>query len=478
MILTIVGGGTSGWMTAAAFAKTFPHWKITIVSDGDPIGVGESTTPHINQYLKYMGIDDSEFLTQARATYKSSSRFQDFLDVGKVFHYPNGQSINTTIDYNEWMYAKAYYPSDVPEFAEVFMPFVTIAECGKLALDHHLTNPYSLSVDRSFHIDASAFTEYLKRKFCQSVRHISSKVDHVNHNGDQIDSIIVDGETITSDFYIDCTGFASILNNNTEWIQYSGIPTDTALVTRTEYVDKNKEMVPYTNARGMSSGWQWTIPTWDYISRGYVFSSYHQSIDDAAYEFGWDNPRVVKFKNGRYSKAWVGNKISIGLSFGFIEPLESTSLFNTHHGILSLLDIFSEGRPINKFAKDRYNHNMCEHLDGWKEFVEAHYYYSNRNDTPFWRMVTEETEYDLKGAHADVMHLMVSGDPITALTPIVYILAGSGYTNVNKRLFDFYGERYLNANDIIKWRQKHSAIKSLAERMPTMYEYLKQTFEY
>ena len=103
--------------------------------------------------------------------------------------------------------------------------------------------------------------------------------------------------------------------------------TDSALVLKSDYENKDREMVAYTNAKGMSSGWQWTIPTYDYISRGYVFSSKHQSESDARKEFGYDDAKLIKFRNGRWDKAWCGNCIAIGLSYGFIEPLESTGLF-------------------------------------------------------------------------------------------------------------------------------------------------------
>ena len=149
MRIVIVGGGTSGWMTAAAFCKTFPQWDITMISSGDPIGVGESTTPHINQYLKYMGITDEVFLPAARATFKSSSRFDGFVKEGEVFHYPNGQSVLQTVKFQEWMLAKAFHPENLPPFSEVFMPFVTVAEAGRLPLNKDILEPYDLSKDLS-----------------------------------------------------------------------------------------------------------------------------------------------------------------------------------------------------------------------------------------------------------------------------------------------------------------------------------------
>ena len=135
-------------------------------------------------------------------------------------------------------------------------------------------------------------------------------------------------------------------------------------------------MVPYTNARAMSAGWQWTIPTYDFVSRGYVYSSKFISDDEAWEEFGYDDAKKITFRNGRHERAWTGNCVSIGLSYGFIEPLESTSLFNTHHGILALMDILRVEKLPGQFARDRFNHDLSEHMDGWREFVEAHYYYS------------------------------------------------------------------------------------------------------
>ena len=344
MKIVIVGGGTSAWMSAAAFAKTFPEYDITVIKGGDPIGVGESTTPHINQYLKYMGIDDVTFLREARATYKSSSRFVDFSEFGEVFHYPNGQIPEG--NYDEWMLAKAY-GQEVPPFADTYMPFVTIAEEGKLPLDHPFIPNYELGKDRAFHIDGESFSTYLKKTFCENVKVIESDVKSVSYSDKGVAFVTIErGETdlraprVESDLFIDCTGQRSMLGGaQSSWIDYETILTDTALVVKKEYEDKDKQMVPYTNAQATSAGWSWTIPTWDYISRGYVYSSKHQDVDGAFEEFGEKDVTEIHFRNGRYEEAWVGNCVKIGLSYGFIEPLESTSLFNTHHGILSLIDL-------------------------------------------------------------------------------------------------------------------------------------------
>ena len=487
MKIVIVGSGTSGWMTAAALCKTYPDWDITMVRHGVPIGTGESLTPHVNQYLSYMGIDDKTFLKEARATYKSSSRFEDFHSIGHVFHYPNGQSISKQPQMHNWMLAKAYYPDICPPFADVFMPFVTIAEEGKLPMNDRALFPYDISKDRAFHIDGAKFSSYLQETFCDTLTVVDSKVDSVRYNRGRISGVFLErgsydlrAPSIDADLYIDCTGQASTLGGSqSSWVPYDNILTDTAIVRRKEYTDKDKEMVPYTNAKGMSAGWKWTIPPWDFISEGYVFSSKHQTEEEAKEECG--DGKVIKFRNGRYEEAWVGNCVKIGLSYGFIEPLESTSLFNTHHGILSLIDILNDNP--GQFERDIYNHNMREHLDGWKEFVEAHYYYSSRRDTSFWREATDEIQYktvDVQSGvatHEFIKFQMTSDDPVPHdQTPITFILAGSEYTNINKRRYEYHKYPQLVSKDTVEmWQHQYNIRKQLARRMPTMHKYLQDT---
>ena len=481
MKIVIVGGGTAGWMTAAALAKT--DHDITIFKGSDPIGVGESTTPHIDQYIKYLGLSDGDFLRAARATYKMSSRFQDFYEKGHVFHYPNGQQQALEPTYHQWMQAKAFYPDKTPPFAEVFMPGTTVAEEGRIPLNHPLIDPYDISKDRSFHIDGSKFVTFLQENFCSNVGVDDRKVESVMYGQGGIQHLLVErgpydlrAPKINADLFIDCTGQASTLGGaQSSWKSFDSILLDTAIMRKREYTDKDKEMVPYTNAKGMSAGWQWTIPTWDYISEGYVFSSKHQTEEEAKKEFG--DGKVIKFRNGRYEEAWVGNCVKIGLSYGFIEPLESTSLFNTHHGILALMDILSEEPGINQFARDRFNHNLGEHMDGWKEFVEAHYYYSRRTDTAFWRDATTQ-KFNLKDTDHDyIQYHMTGGDPSYSyeVKPILYILAGSGYTIVGKRRYEHLGVPPVPESRIRELNEGYQTRKQLASALPTMYKYLKGT---
>ena len=483
MKIVIVGGGTAGWMATAALAKTFPEYDITIIVGNEPIGVGESTTPHINQYLHYMGITDEVFIPAARATYKMSSRFENIAGEDHVFHYPNGQNIVQDPKFHHWMLAKAFYPKDLPSFAETFMPFVTVADAGKIPLNDSLLHPYDISKDRAFHIDGSKFATFLQETFCSNVRVVHSKVGNVSYNGKRIQSVSVErGPTdlrepkIDADLFIDCTGQASTLGGaQSKWKPFDSIKLDTAIVEKREYVDKDKEMVPYTNAKGMEAGWKWTIPTLDYISEGYVFSSKFQTEEEAKKEFG--EGKVIKFRNGRQKEAWVGNCVMIGLAYSFIEPLESTSLFSAHHGILALVDSLKEEPGINQFMRDRFNHNMNEHCDGWKEFVEAHYYYSRRTDTPFWEHVTQNTRYELQGAHDLVQFHMVGGDPVQhEAHPILYILGGAGYTSVRRRSYQYFNYPSVPSSKVDGWKHLYNKRKKLAESLPTMYKYLKENY--
>ena len=488
MRIVIVGGGTSGWMTAAAFCKTFPNWDITMINGGDAIGVGESTTPHINQYLRYMGITDDVFLPAARATFKSSSRFDGFVQEGEVFHYPNGQSVLQKIKFQEWMLAKAFHPEKLPPFSEVFMPFVAVAETGRLPLNKDILDPYDLAKDRSFHINGSAFSKFLRETFCKNLKVVDSTVKSVATKGRNIEHVVVTGgpyklggQKIFGDLFIDCSGQQAVCGGAlSKWKPYGSIVTDSALVVKTDYTNRETEMVPYTNAKAMTAGWQWTIPTYDFLSRGYVFSSKFQSEEDARKEFGYDDARLIKFENGRHERAWTGNCVSIGLSFGFIEPLESTSLFNTHHGILALMDLLQEAPLPGQFQRDRFNHNLCEHMDGWLEFVEAHYYYSRRRDTPFWNHVTDGVEYDVSGTHEVIQYIMNGNEPVThGGTPVLHILAGSGYTTVNKRLTEYFQyPELVTRRKVDEWAYRHQCVLQYAETCPPMSVFLESNFDY
>ena len=489
MKIVIVGGGTAGWMSAAALAKQ--GHDITIFKGNEPIGVGESTTPHIDQYIKYLGLSDEEFLRATRGTYKSSSRFVDFYKKGHVFHYPNGQ-VETGIPFNAWMEAKTFYPDKTPPFAELYQPFVAVAEEGKLPLNDPLLDPYDISKDRSFHIDGSKFSTFLQENFCSNVRVDDRKVESVMYGQRGIQYLLVErgpydlrAPKVDADLFIDCTGQASTLGGaQSSWVNYDSILLDTAIVRKKEYTDKDKEMVPYTNAKGMDAGWMWTIPTWDYISEGYVYSSKHLTEEEAKKEFG--DGEVIKFRNGRYEDAWVGNCVKIGLSYGFIEPLESTSLFNTGHGILTLCDLLEEGEP-GSFARDRFNTSLREHMDGWREFVEAHYYYSARRDTPFWEDVTCNVKYEQlhnynqyfaqgSSAHDVVGYYAISGEPIDVKDPIFYIYAGSEFTNVKKRHVDYFKTgTTVDEYTVAMWYDHNQRRHRLAESMPSMHKYLQDT---
>ena len=233
----------------------------------------------------------------------------------------------------------------------------------------------------------------------------------------------------------------------------------------------------YTHAKGLSSGWQWRIPTWDFISTGYVFSSKHQTEEDAKKEFG--DGRVVNFRTGRFEEAWVGNCVKIGLSYGFVEPLESTSLFNTHHGILQLVDTLATVPDFGQFERDNFNWNLAEHFDGWKEFVEAHYYYSSRKDTPFWRSQTDEMDYEKVGSHEFIRHYMTSDEAFNPeqFHPIVYIMAGAGKNHINRRHYGYFNYPIPVSQRIVDdWNEDYELRKQFAASLPTMYKYLSDTF--
>ena len=432
MKIIIVGGGTAGWMSAAALSKQ--GHEVTIFRGNEPIGVGESTTPHIDQYLKYMGISDEDFLRATRGTYKSSSRFVDFYKKGHVFHYPNGQSDQEfDVPFDHWMQAKRYYPDQTPPFAEFFQPFVGVAEDGKLPIKDPLLEPYDLSKDRSFHIEGSKFAAYLQENFCSNVRVDDRKVTSVRYNGDRISSLFLErgpydnrAPQTDADFYIDCTGQASTLAGaQSQWVEYDTILPDTALVTRREYSDKDKEMECVTDCTGLDNGWAWNIPLWSNIGVGYVYSSRFQPNSEAALQEFYaylkkrygrypkiSNVHNIDIKHGKHEKAWVKNVVGIGLSYAFIEPLESTGLMTTHENLIYLVDAIKarKSRKMNNFDRQSYNYSVDHLTEVMRNFIVLHWVLSQRDDTPYWRSCTEDVDVPtrLEDLHSNVRQLSLA----------------------------------------------------------------------
>jgi len=416
--IIVVGGGSSGWMTAATLVKVFPEKKITVIEPKDiaTVGVGESTLGGIKRWTRLMEINEKDFFKFTDASYKMSIKFTDFYkkDSGS-FHYPFGFPFfdENTNPFFDWSLKKYFYPNtETQDFIRNFFPSSYLFENNKFSKNEHLEfDNFSVESDVAYHFDATKFGLWLKENYCikNGVNIINESVVDVKLNDDGIKSIILSsGKEISGDLYIDCTGFSSLLlgkHLNEKFISYSDmLPNNKAWATKIEYKNKEKELEGYTNCTAIENGWCWNIPLWSRIGTGYVYSDKYISDEKALEEFKTylsSDKMVVKrsrqeienleFKNinmrvGIHERTFVKNVVAIGLSAGFIEPLESNGLFSVHEFLFKLIDILQRGE-ISQFDRDMYNVSVRDTFDGFSKFVSLHYALSHRTDTDYWKEI-------------------------------------------------------------------------------------------
>ncbi len=405
--ICIVGGGTAGWMTASMLKKHFGNRKkINLIESPkiSSIGVGESTTQWFLGFIRYLGLVDSEWMPACDATYKHSVRFVNFNKNGP-FHYPFSEKVVDLplTDYFNWRKDQTYVGPET--FGRVYTDISQIAEEGKI-------EESILQSNVGYHIDAVKFAQYLKN-WC-GVECIEDTICRIDVNDDGIEALYGEsGKKYESDLFIDCTGFRALLleNVNAAWESWSDIMfNNCSWVCRRDYENKERELVPYTNCTGLSSGWVWNVPTYSRIGTGYNYSSNHQSIGDALEEFqkfiGADERtkfKHIQWKTGVRKEIWKKNVCGIGLSAGFIEPLESGSLYSVHEFLWKLIQVLpKDAEHYNQHLISSFNLACRTRFQTFRDFVVKHYTLSNRDDTKFWK---DYTNLDYIGDYSNLFTL-------------------------------------------------------------------------
>lgn len=507
--IVIVGGGSAGWMTAATIVATHPDKEIHVIESPDipRIGVGESTLQLLRAWMHLLGISDKDFMPSCDATYKLSVKFTKFSketdDVG--FHYPFGSPNfirDTYSGLNDWRLKKALYPNTPPQdFARSYYPHMALIEGGKL--DMNLDGKYGsfdIKQDTAFHVDAVKFGNWLRDEYCipRGVKHISATVTSVDVGEDGIEKIYLDdaGRFITSDVYIDCTGFKSLLLGESlgeEFVSFADqLPNNRAWAARVPYSDKETEMKPYTDCVALSNGWVWNTPTWTRIGMGYVYSDKYVTKEDALQEFkdhlkslGKDvndlEFRDLPFKVGIHKRTWVKNCIAIGLSAGFMEPLEGNGLLTIHEFALRMVRLLGR-EHITQYDRDIYNDGVFRYFSEFADFVSAHYVFSQRRDTQYWKD-TANISLNHRGMASDGARFMglanVKDNPDEYYDGMNFVAVGMGYDRITPSMLkeiEFYNN--IDAKLIIdkidsQWSQMKSKLKEFADKSPTHYQFLK-----
>lgn len=517
--MCIVGGGSAGWMTAASISKALPHINITLIESHNvkTVGVGESTLGHINIFMKSLGLKDEDWMQECNATYKTSIKFTDFSHIGESFHYPFGQLDLTgtkhgLMDWFKWKASDDGVKST--NFAEFFHSSVEMINQNKMTTNNDgMLRSFDFSRDTAYHMDASLFGEYLKNNLCQNVTHITDDVTEVNmDNLGNVKSLSTrESGELQADLFVDCTGFVSLLLGKAlkvPFISFSDtLLNDRALATHIPYIDKDKEMESFTNCTAIEAGWVWNIPLYNHIGTGYVYSSKYATREEAEVQFKKHlaktgvkrateaKMQAIDIKHGIHEKLWVKNVVGVGLSAGFIEPLESTGLMMTHEVIMSLIRTLSRRNgTVNKLDKDAFNFSIREITEKLRSFISQHYALSGRTDTPYWRAVTQDTEYS-KGASefkalstpcndstVDLsFRLNMSLEFDASMGGLLYIAAGSGYSPITKFDLDLQ-ESSTGVKDEewketkMRWTSHHKHLHELVSQMPTHYKFLQAMY--
>jgi tryptophan halogenase len=397
--IAILGGGTAGWVSASMLVRALhgQNCSITVIESPEigTVGVGEATIPPITDFLKFLGINEVDFIRHTQATFKLGIRFPDWRRPGHSYWHPFGtfgSTINRRPFHHYWLAAKA------KGWGPRFDDFSLCAALGDKNL-FQFPDPQSpgptAGLRYALHFDAGLVAKYLKAYAERlGVTRIEKTVATASlaDNGHIAALRFTDGTQLAADLYIDCSGFRGVLIEQTlktGYLDWTGwLPCDRAVAFPTTAASPRP---PFTEARARAAGWQWRIPLQHRTGNGHVYSSAHlddqAALDDLLATLGEKplaEPRFLRFTTGRRKQFWVGNCIAIGLASGFLEPLESTSIHLAMSGIYNLLDHF----PDRDFAPANiasYNRELIAEIEHVRDFIILHYCTTERDDTAFWR---------------------------------------------------------------------------------------------
>ena len=399
--LVIVGGGTAGWMAAASLQHHFKNTlSITLIESSDigSVGVGEATIPTLRRFYHSLGMNDLDVLRATQGTAKLGIQFNDWHKLGSSFIHPfgvYGQDLQGIGFHHFWLKLKQQNAAAVSELGDYSLG-ASLAKHKKFNVP--VANPpSSLSrFDWALHLDANLFAAHMREfAVARGVQHLDAKIEQVQlreQDGFIESLLLASGERIPGDLFLDCSGFRGLLieealhtgfENWSQWLLCDGA---FAVASKAQ-----SEPASYTAVTARPAGWQWEIPLQSRTGNGHVFSSQFMT-DDAARDLLLDNvsgdllqePRKISFTPGRRRKAWNKNCIALGLSAGFLEPLESTSIALIETAIEKIKMLFPD-QSFNTSMIDEFNEMTALEYERVRDFIILHYKLSARTDTEFWR---------------------------------------------------------------------------------------------
>lgn len=507
--VVIVGGGTAGWMTASYLKTAFQdRIDITVVESGQirTIGVGEATFSDIRHFFEFLGLREEDWMPACNASYKLAVRFQDWREPGHHFYHPFEQmrSVDGFALTDWWLHTGSTERFDTECFV---MANVCDAGRGPRHLDGSLVDDSFQRVEESrgltmsehqgktqfpyaYHFEAALLAKFLTRYSTdRGVQHIVDDVTEVTLDERGWISGLKTAEhgTVAGDLYIDCTGFRGLLLNKAlaePFISFQDtLPNDSAVALQVPIDMFERGVNPFTQATAQKNGWIWTIPLFSRIGTGYVYASDYTTPEEAEQTLrDYVGPAAadaeanhIKMRIGRSERSWVNNCVGIGLTSGFVEPLESTGIFFIHHAIEQLVKHFpaDDWEPT---TRDLYNRAIANVIDGVREFLVLHYKAAARDDTQYWKDTKTRAIPDALAERIELWkHQLPDSETIFpyyhGLPPYSYmcILLGMGGIELKAspalRFADETAARK-------QFREIRTRAQSLSESLPSPYEYL------
>ncbi|MDB6086650.1 MAG: tryptophan halogenase [Gammaproteobacteria bacterium] len=396
--IAIVGGGTAGWMAASILARALPGTGcvITVIESPDigTVGVGEATIPPIVDLLRFLNINEADFVRYTQSTFKLGIKFTDWSRRGSSYWHPFGTfgtMMNLRPFHHAWQRARA--EGLAPRFND-FSLCAALGDAGKFLFPDATKAGPQAGLRYALHFDAGLVAKYL-RNYSErmGVSRLENTVADTSLRPDGfIDELVFsDGARLQADLFVDCSGFRGVLIEQTlktGYIDWSDmLPCDRAVAVPTEMAGATP---PYTQASARDAGWRWRIPLQHRAGNGYVYSSAHladtEALDDLLAEVAekpLGDPRFLRFTTGRRRLFWNRNCVALGLASGFLEPLESTSIHLAMSGVYKLLEHF----PTTAFVQsniDSYNTELIAEFERIRDFLVLHYCLTEREDAPLW----------------------------------------------------------------------------------------------
>lgn len=464
--VAIIGGGTAGWMCAAAITKSFGRTIDVVLVESEEIGtigVGEATIPHLAAFNTLLGIDEAEFVRQTRGTFKLGIQFKDWGKIGDSYIHGFGvigHDLGLLPFHQYWLKARA---EGRAKNISHYSLNTLAAELGKFmssAVDAPPNSPLA-DIAYAYHFDAGHYARFLRQRAeAQGAMRIEGKVVSVQQKPDNgfVESVTLEnGDTVAADLFLDCSGFRSLLLGGTLGVEFDDwthwLPCDRALVAPCEKVGPP---TPYTRSTAHKFGWQFRIPLQHRTGNGHIYSSQFGTEDEAAEILigtldgtALGDPKLLKFTTGKRRKMWDRNVVAIGLSGGFLEPLESTAIYLIQAGISRLMTLFPAA-DCDPALQKVYNDQSDFEYRRIRDFIVLHYCATERADTDFWNYVrtmslpdTLKTKIDLFAADGQFFR---EGTELFGLTSWVQVMLGQGiYPRTYHPAVDWVADKDMHA---------------------------------